>query len=129
MVSVSNFRMSLHRHNIIDARNVFANKSIGKIIRLGFVKLNAMFKQRMNLMIWTWIWTPSNSFGQLILCKNTWLITLCIMFYLCWCFTSQSTYFQLNWDLFKPSWVVPVLSRDWSVLLKNKTQCLQWVSN
>ena len=81
MASASNFRTSLRRHNVTDARNVLANKSIGELIsqgrnaypcyvipiesgpNLGFYKLKAMFKQHANLMIWTWIFAASNNFA------------------------------------------------------------------
>ena len=35
MASVSNFRTSLRRHNVIDACNGLANKNIGEMIRQG----------------------------------------------------------------------------------------------
>ena len=41
------------------------------------------------------------------------------------CFMSQSTIFQSCWDVFLSFWVESVLSRGWSVLLKDTTQCLQ----
>ena len=79
MASASNLRTSLRRHNVIDARNVFANKSIGEMIGqdhnafpcnvmqtiqdsgYGFVKLKAMFKQHVNMDICSF----HNGFKQL----------------------------------------------------------------
>ena len=69
MVSASNFRTSLRRHNVIDAHNVFPNKSIHEMISQGrnaypcnvmpnksgpslsFDKLKVMFIQPVNLMV------------------------------------------------------------------------------
>ena len=64
----------------MDARNIFANKSIGEMISQGpnvflcyFMQTNqgpdrlcqvkAIFKQHVNLIIWTWIFEASNSFA------------------------------------------------------------------
>ena len=42
----------------------------GPVSALKFVKLKNMFKQHVNLMIWTWILAATNSFEQQILWEN-----------------------------------------------------------
>ena len=84
MASVSNFPTPVHRHNRKDACNVFANKSISKMISQGHIvsrvtlrkqisaqfrlcQEKAMFQQHVNLMILTWIFAASNSSMQEVL--------------------------------------------------------------
>ena len=77
MASALNFP-SLRCHNSIDPLIMFSctkastkwsvkaamfNYAIQIRAHLGFYKLKPMFKQHMNLMIWTWIFAASNSFS------------------------------------------------------------------
>ena len=48
----------------------------------------------------------------------------CLFVCLIWFFTSQSTRFQLCWDC--SSWVEPVVSKYWCVLVKHITQWRRW---
>ena len=79
---------TFERHYVITVRNVFANKNIGEMISLvrnkchinnaglilSIFKFRPMFKQHVNLLIWTWIFVHLtmgvNSYTNRNLCKN-----------------------------------------------------------
>ena len=89
MASASNFRMSLRRHNVIYKRATFLRTkasakwsdtatTLSRVtpriqIRAQFrlLQVKAMFKQLMNLMIWTWILRLQTASRNEFPCKNS----------------------------------------------------------